>query len=171
MIDECVIPRLGTINTQSRQAERILLIPTRVGTNYTMTNSSEQHEKEKRAQRLTLARIRANVGGSKAASDKFGWNANNYKAHESGRNGFGIADAKRYAKAFNVSVSWLNFGAGSPDDKFSEADDLKLEAITLFENLPHALQEAVVQNMRTLSSLSQPQDAESKRAKDGQEAE
>ncbi len=54
--------------------------------------------------------------GPKAIVDRFGWNANVYKAHESGRNGFGIADAKKYAKAFKVNLNWLQFGTGDALD-------------------------------------------------------
>ena len=168
MISECVMALMGTINTHSSQANRILLIPSSVGINCTMTNNNEQREKERRAERLTLARVRANVGGTKAASVKFGWNANNYKAHESGRNGFGIADAKKYAKAYNVSVTWLNFGIGSVEETFTDTDELKIEAINLFDSLPAALQEAVVQNMRTLATLSTPQTQADKQAEDNQ---
>lgn len=168
MISECVMTRMGTINTHIRQAKRILLIPKSMGINCTMTNNSEQREKERRAERLTLARVRANVGGTKAASVKFGWNANNYKAHESGRNGFGIADAKKYAKAYNVSVTWLNFGIGSIEETFTDTDELKVEAINLFDSLPAALQEAVVQNMRTLATLSTPKPDTEKQVKENQ---
>lgn len=155
MISECVMIAMGTINTLARQDDRILLIPSEVGIIYTMTNNIEQREKERRAERLTAARIRANVGGAKAASDKFGWNINNYKAHESGRNGFGIADAKKYAKAYNVSVTWLNFGVGSVEETFIEADELRVEAINLFDGMSPELQEAAIQHMRTLSALNQ----------------
>lgn len=165
MMSECVITRMGTINTHARQVNRILLIPTAMGINNTMTKTSELNEKERRAERLVAARIRANVGGAKAASDKFGWNFNNYKAHESGRNGFGIADAKKYAKAYNVSITWLNFGIGTPENKFSETDDLKAEAIDLFDGMPPKLQEAVVLHMRTLASLNQPEASEEKQKK------
>ncbi|WP_439273570.1 helix-turn-helix domain-containing protein [Pseudochrobactrum sp. HB0163] len=156
---------MGTINTQISQETEILLIPTCMGINYTMTNNNEQREKERRAERLTLARIRADVGGAKAASDKFGWNVNNYKAHESGRNGFGIADAKKYAKAYNVSVSWLNFGIGSPDDHFSDTDELKLEAINLFDSLSPSLQEAAIQNLKILASLNEKHNDEEPQVK------
>lgn len=165
MINECVMSQVGTINTHARQGSSILLVPIRVGIKYTMTNNNEQHEKERRADRLVQARIKANVGGSKAASDKFGWNVNKYKAHESGRNGFGIADAKRYAKAYNVSVTWLNFGIGTPEEVYTEDEELKTEAIALFDNMPPALQEAVVQHMRSLASLTQSQAAPTKPAK------
>lgn len=81
-----------------------------------MTNREEQIEREKRADRLVDARIRSGIGGIRKASNTFGWKENNYKSHESGRNGFGIVDAKRYAKAYKVSLQWLYFGTGQPDD-------------------------------------------------------
>lgn len=80
----------------------------------------ERAEREARADRLVFARKRAKLGGPKEASDKFGWKVNTYKAHEAGRNGFGIADARQYADAFGVSLKWLNFGTGSPDDDDTE---------------------------------------------------
>lgn len=81
-----------------------------------MTNREEQLEREKRAERLVEARRRANVGGVRKVSNTFGWKENNYKSHESGRNGFGIVDAKRYARAYKVSLQWLYFGTGLPED-------------------------------------------------------
>lgn len=81
-----------------------------------MRTSTEQFERDARAERLVEARRKAGFGGVKSASSQFGWNVNNYKAHESGRNGFGIVDAKKYAKAFDVSLNWLFFGTGQPED-------------------------------------------------------
>ncbi|MBB2701758.1 UNVERIFIED_ORG: SOS-response transcriptional repressor LexA [Rhizobium esperanzae] len=63
-----------------------------------------------------MARKNAGFAGPKAIVDRFGWNPNVYKAHESGRNGFGIADAKKYAKAFKVNLNWLQFGIGDALD-------------------------------------------------------
>ncbi|MFC3071513.1 S24 family peptidase [Shinella pollutisoli] len=85
-----------------------------------MTNREEQIEREKRAARLAAARIHSKIGGIRKVSKHFGWNENKYKSHESGRNGFGIADAKRYAKAFKVNLKWLQFGIGQPDDADAE---------------------------------------------------
>lgn len=83
-----------------------------------MLKAQEQFEKEERAKRLVQARKAAGFRGPKAIAERFpDWNMNNYKAHESGRNGFGIADAKRYAKAYNVNPKWLQFGIGKPDDE------------------------------------------------------
>jgi SOS-response transcriptional repressor LexA len=81
-----------------------------------MLKADEIFEKKQRAERLEQARRSAGFRGPKAVADRFGWNVNNYKAHEGGRNGFGIADAKNYAKAFGVNLKWLQFGVGNPDD-------------------------------------------------------
>lgn len=91
---------------------------------YNMLKADEIFEKEARALRLTEARKAAGYSGPKAIADQFpDWNINSYKAHESGRNGFGIADAKKYARAFKVNLQWLQFGLGSPDD---DDGDLKM---------------------------------------------
>lgn len=81
-----------------------------------MIEPTEQFERAERAKRLLEARKAAGYGGVKSASAAGGWNVNKYKAHESGRNGFGISDAKRYAKAYKVSLNWLFFGIGLPED-------------------------------------------------------
>lgn len=81
-----------------------------------MAQDVEKHEKSLRAARLKEARIAAGYKGPKDIAERLGWNANNYKAHEYGRNGFGISDAKRFAKAFGVSANWLMFGNGKADD-------------------------------------------------------
>ncbi|MCF1449415.1 transcriptional regulator [Agrobacterium vitis] len=85
-----------------------------------MLRGQEHFERQERAKRLIEARKAAGLSGPKAIQERFpDWSINNYKAHESGRNGFGIADAKRYAKAFGVNLKWLQFGIGLADD----ADD------------------------------------------------
>lgn len=77
-----------------------------------MLKANEQFEKEARAKRLVEARKNAGYTSASKAAQRFNWNENSYKAHESGRNGFGIADAKRYAFAFGVRPSWLQTGEG-----------------------------------------------------------
>jgi SOS-response transcriptional repressor LexA len=81
-----------------------------------MLKADEIFEKEERAKRLVQARKGAGFAGQKAAAEHAQVKLNNLKAHESGRNGFGIADAKKYAAAYNVSVKWLQFGIGEPGD-------------------------------------------------------
>lgn len=70
-----------------------------------MKQSVEQFERQRRAERLVAARKGAGYTGPKKATDQFGWNLNNYKAHEQGRNGFGQADAEKYAQAFKVALN------------------------------------------------------------------
>lgn len=89
-----------------------------------MIDPTEKQERVKRAKRLVDARKAAGFSGPKAVEDRFGWNINNYKAHEAGRNGFGLADARMYAKAFDVSLQWLNFGIGDPSDREMPAAEI-----------------------------------------------
>jgi SOS-response transcriptional repressor LexA len=81
-----------------------------------LMNTDKIAERQQRAERLALARIRSKLGGTKKVSARFGWNQNTYKSHDSGRTSFGLADAKKYARAFGVSTQWLYMGIGEPDD-------------------------------------------------------
>lgn len=81
-----------------------------------MTNDDERIERDERAQRLKQAREAAGFAGPKAVADGLKINVNTYKAHEQGRNGFGIASAHAYADFFNVSVAWLYMNIGKPDE-------------------------------------------------------
>ncbi|TPL30207.1 helix-turn-helix transcriptional regulator [Mesorhizobium sp. B2-4-7] len=74
-----------------------------------------------------------------------GINEGTYKAHERGRNGFGVADARRYARLFNVSLTWLNFNIGSPDDSepLSNADRLR-EIFARAAEAPEPIQEQII---------------------------
>ncbi|WP_234186441.1 S24 family peptidase [Shinella sp. NM-101] len=82
-----------------------------------MANQTEHFEREKRAARLKEARIAAEIGGYRKLAQKFGWNENTYKGHEQAKSSFGIVDARKYAKAFGVSLRWLFMGEGLPDDQ------------------------------------------------------
>lgn len=115
-----------------------------------MSTNDEKRERELRAARLVVARKRAKLGGATLLAARFGWNVNTYKAHEAGRNGFGIADARAYAKAFGVSLPWLYFNIGTLDDPFSDTDDLQREVIELFDALPPRLQAIQVDHLRKL---------------------
>ena len=83
-----------------------------------MTDYDKIRERAERGERLKQARLRADTGGVKATADRFGWDRNTYKAHDSGRNGFDPATAIKYAKAFGVSANWLMFGTGTIDDDY-----------------------------------------------------
>lgn len=115
-----------------------------------MVKLSEKTERERRAARLKAARMKAGYRGPKDLEDRAGINPNNYKAHESGRNGFGISDARLYAKTFNVSLQWLNFNVGSINDVYVETTDLQREAIDLLQQLPPSVQQSMVESLRSL---------------------
>ena len=83
-----------------------------------MADYDKIRERSERGERLKQARLRANTGGVKATADRFGWDRNTFKAHDSGRNGFDPATALKYARAFGVSANWLMFGTGSIDDGY-----------------------------------------------------
>ena len=93
-----------------------------------MLKSNEHFEKDARAKRLKVARKAAGYSSAEKAAARFAWNVNNYKAHESGRNGFGISDARRYAHAFGVTTGWLQTGEGEPPATRSEPEGLSLSA-------------------------------------------
>lgn len=76
---------------------------------------SERREREERASRLRQARAEAGFRSSAAAAKRFGWNENTYKAHERNQNGFGLADARKYALAFGKQLGWLNFAIGDDE--------------------------------------------------------
>lgn len=68
------------------------------------------------AGRLRFARMRKYTS-MRSAAQANGWNENTYKSHEQGiRRGGALTedDAKRYARAFAVSVTWLMSGRGEP---------------------------------------------------------
>lgn len=119
-----------------------------MGTDCTMNSDTEKKERELRAARLVIARKASNLGGARRLAQRFGWNENTYKAHEAGRNGFGIADARAYAKAFNVSLPWLFFNIGSPVDPFVDTSELQREIIELFDALPPKVQQAQLEQLR-----------------------
>lgn len=115
-----------------------------------MRVKDEKQEREDRAERLRLAMKRAGHGGARALATRFGWNENTVKAHASGRNGFGIATARAYAKAFNVSLPWLFFNIGGATDPFEDTSEILDEATELFASLPPAMQEAQLASLRAL---------------------
>lgn len=73
------------------------------------SSDEERKEREHRGAQLRLARKSAGFKGLRSLAEKYPtWNMNTYKAHESGRNGFGPAAAKKYALAFGVKPSFFD---------------------------------------------------------------
>lgn len=83
-----------------------------------MASEQEKFDKIERAERLKTARQRAGIKGPKGVFDASGGtiDINNYKGHESGRNGFSVSDGIRYAELFGVPLAWLYLGIGKPED-------------------------------------------------------
>lgn len=108
-----------------------LLVPGRPGTNRTMAKIDKIRERQERAARLVEARKRAGFTGPKSVADALGINYNSYKAYEQGRNGFPVLEAKQLAKLFNVSLQWLQFGIGTPDDKFVDEAPVEVPVLSM----------------------------------------
>lgn len=100
-----------------------------------MVKTQERIEREARAERLKWARKKAGFTGPTPVSAATGIGVDTVKAHEQGRNGFGTEDARRYAKAFGVSLRWLYLGEGYPDD-VDEEPALVAKEVPLFASVP-----------------------------------
>lgn len=87
-----------------------------------MAKVTEEPDLTTQAGRLRFARMKK-FSSMRGAANAFGWNENTYKSHELGiRRGGALSedDARRYARAFNVSAPWLLTGKGEadgPDDR------------------------------------------------------
>lgn len=115
-----------------------------------MQKTTERQERASRAERLVQARKRAGYKGATGVAKALSIDVNRYKAHEAGRNGFGIADAKLYARAFDVSPQWLNFNIGSIDDPYVDTTSEQAEFLNLLDRLPAGLQKSQIENLRAL---------------------
>ncbi len=62
-------------------------------------------------ERLRAARKKAGFKTAREAWERFGWNANTYRAHEAGPREYGKKAAIVYARAFDVGVAWLLTGS------------------------------------------------------------
>ena len=71
------------------------------------------HVMNEKAERLRQARIKAGYRFASDAANALGIVASTYRAHENGQNEFEFAEAKIYARKFNVDPVWLM--GGVPD--------------------------------------------------------
>lgn len=91
----------------------------------------ERIQREERAARLVWARrTHAGISSAKEAAGRYGWSVNNYKAHESGRNGFSPALGDAYADAFEVSRKWLYLNIGTPEDREDDTSLTRVPVLT-----------------------------------------
>lgn len=121
-----------------------------------MATDQEKFEKQERAERLKMARKRANISGAKGVYDasEGAIDVNLYKGHESGRNGFSVSDGRRYAELFGVSLSWLYLGIGEIDEVAPAGinQQLRRAIVRLAEASPD-LQERVANSIEFLLGL------------------
>lgn len=131
-----------------------------------MADDQEKFEKQERANRLRQARVRAGISGPKGVYDASNGaiDINKYKGHESGRNGFSISDARRYAELFAVPLTWLYLGIGKIDDTDLPGASPELRrAFAALADAPRNVQSQVIsfiefQTGRRLVPLQSPQD-------------
>jgi SOS-response transcriptional repressor LexA len=64
------------------------------------------------AKRLKQARINSSYDNVVDMVRDFGWNINTYRSHEGGIRGIPATRLETYARAFNVSIDWLQTGRG-----------------------------------------------------------
>lgn len=105
-----------------------MIYTSQMGADRTMNTPSE---------RLKTARRLRGLSSSRKAAERFGWNPNTYKAHEGGLNGYDPEQAAEYARAFQVSASWLLMGEGDgPKSSLAaepEADETLPPRVTSIE--------------------------------------
>lgn len=81
------------------------------------------------ADRLAYARALAGYASPRSAARTFGWNENTYKSHENGiRQSAGLKEehARKYARAFNVSLAWLMTGRGEPKGRDAQPELVRI---------------------------------------------
>lgn len=71
---------------------------------------------ETEVDRLRLARVGAGFISAAAAIRRFGWVKSTTYCHENGLRGLTRHEAKKYARAYSVSIDWLLTGEGTPPD-------------------------------------------------------
>lgn len=90
--------------------------------------SEESRDLHPAAERLRSARVKAGHKFAQSAARAMGVRPTTYTGHESGRRGFDVETAARYAEFFGVDPRWLYFG---PVDEGQEAERSSLDIETL----------------------------------------
>lgn len=94
---------------------------------------------ELRAARLRQARANAGFEEATEAAERFDWPVSTYLSHENATRGIRPTVAKKYAKAFKISHSWLMVGDGSMIGPGLDAEVMEL---------PDALSEPLIKTLR-----------------------
>lgn len=74
--------------------------------------------------RLRQSRRNAGYRTAIAAIKECGWMGSAYRAHENGQNSFNGGTAILYARAYNVSASWLLFGVDNTISPSKHRDEI-----------------------------------------------
>jgi hypothetical protein len=104
-------------------------------------------DSELRAERLRIARHSAGFENATEAAARFGWEVVTYRSHENGIRGLRPSIAKKYAKAFKVSFSWLMTGEGIMNGPGIDAEIMEL---------PPEISEPLIDAVRRMIAAAKP---------------
>ena len=88
-----------------------------------------------------MARAYAGIEDATAAATRFGWTIPTYHSHENGNRGIKPTVAKKYAKAYKISFTWLMTGEGTMTGPSIDAELMEL---------PEALNELLSKQFRSI---------------------
>ena len=86
------------------------------------------------AERLRIARLRANYATGKDAAEALGFPVSTYLSHENGSRGISARRAVTYARKYKVREQWLLYGVG--DGPGAEQGGDTAEIVSIIERLP-----------------------------------
>ena len=102
------------------------------------------------ADRLRIARLRANFATGKEAAEAMGFPVSTYLAHENGSRGYPASKAATYARKFKVPEVWLLYGTGPAPGAKTEGDETA-ELIDIMKHLPPLRRAEAVRILRVLA--------------------
>lgn len=102
------------------------------------------------AERLRIARLRANYRTAKEAAEAMGIPVSTYLAHENGSRGYPAGKAARYARKFKVPEVWLLYGTGPAPGTDKQGDETG-EVVSLVQRLPPIRRAEALQILRVLA--------------------
>lgn len=102
------------------------------------------------AERLRIARLRANFATGKEAAEAMGFPVSTYLAHENGSRGYPASKASTYARKFKVPEVWLLYGTGPAPGAKGDNDETA-EIIRIAEHLPPLRRAEAVRILRVLA--------------------
>ena len=101
------------------------------------------------AERLRIARLRADYPTGKEAAEALGFPVSTYLSHENGSRGISAKRAVTYARKYKVREQWLLYGVG--DGPGAEPGDATAEIISIIERLPPIRRAEALQILRVIA--------------------